>query len=82
MEYGEVLDIKDYGDYKEVVTAKQTYQTKYVLIATGTKERQMNLEKENTQEHETIDKTDAILLDTQKFEKALSKALEIDEVDR
>ena len=47
MEYGEVLDIKDYGDYKEVVTAKQTYQTKYVLIATGTKERQMNLEKEN-----------------------------------
>ena len=32
MEYGEVLDIKDYGDYKEVVTAKQTYQTKYVLI--------------------------------------------------
>ena len=47
MEYGEVLDIKDYGDNKEVVTAKQTYQTKYVLIATGTKERQMNLEKEN-----------------------------------
>jgi len=47
MEYGEVLDIKDYGDYKEVITAKQTYQTKYVLIATGTKERQMNLEKEN-----------------------------------
>ena len=47
MEYGEVLDIKDYGNYKEVVTAKQTYQTKYVLIATGTKERQMNLEKEN-----------------------------------
>ena len=37
MEYGEVLNIKDYGDYKEVVTAKQTYQTKYVLIATGTK---------------------------------------------
>lgn len=45
MEYGEVLDIKDYGDYKEVITAQQTYQTKYVLIATGTKERQMNLEK-------------------------------------
>ena len=47
MEYGEVLDIKDYGDYKEVTTAQQTYQTKYVLIATGTKERQMNLEREN-----------------------------------
>ena len=37
--------LKIYGDNKEVVTAKQTYQTKYVLIATGTKERQMNLEK-------------------------------------
>lgn len=47
MAYEEALDIKDYGDYKEVITAKQTYQAKYVLIATGTKERQMNLEKEN-----------------------------------
>lgn len=47
MAYEEALDIKDHGDYKEVITAKQTYQAKYVLIATGTKERQMNLEKEN-----------------------------------
>ena len=47
MAYEEALDIKDHGDFKEVITAKQTYQTKYVLIATGTKERQMNLEKEN-----------------------------------
>ena len=45
MAYEEALDIKDHGDYKEVITAKQTYQAKYVLIATGTKERQMNLEK-------------------------------------
>lgn len=47
MEYGEVLDIVTVDDYKEVVTAKKTYQTKYVLIATGTKERQMNLPKES-----------------------------------
>lgn len=47
MAYEEALDIKDHGAYKEVITAKQTYQAKYVLIATGTKERQMNLEKEN-----------------------------------
>lgn len=47
MAYEEAFDIKDHGDYKEVITAKQTYQAKYVLIATGTKERQMNLEKEN-----------------------------------
>ncbi len=46
LEYGEVLDIKDLGDHKEVITAKQTYEAKYVLIATGTKERQMNLPKE------------------------------------
>ena len=43
--YEEALDIKDHGDYKEVITAKQTYQAKYVLIATGTKERQMILKK-------------------------------------
>ena len=47
MDYQEVVEIKDCGDFKEVVTAKQTYQTKYVLIATGTKERQMHLPKEN-----------------------------------
>lgn len=47
MDYQEVLEIKDCGDFKEVVTVKETYQTKYVLIATGTKERQMHLPKEN-----------------------------------
>lgn len=47
MDYQEVVEIKDCGDFKEVVTVKQTYQTKYVLIATGTKERQMHLPKEN-----------------------------------
>ena len=47
MDYQEVVEIKDCQDYKEVVTTKQTYQTKYVILATGTKERQMCLPKEN-----------------------------------
>ena len=47
LDYGEVLDIKVCDDHKEVITAKKVYETKYVLIATGTKERQMNLPKEN-----------------------------------
>lgn len=41
--YGEVTEIIDYGDYKEVVTADTVYQGKAVLIATGTKERKMNI---------------------------------------
>jgi len=47
LDYGEVLDIRVCDDHKEVITAKKVYETKYVLIATGTKERQMNLPKEN-----------------------------------
>lgn len=47
LDYGEVLDIRICDDHKEVITAKKVYETKYVLIATGTKERQMNLPKEN-----------------------------------
>ena len=45
-EYGEVLDIKDCGDYKEVITSDNTYQTKAVVIASGTKERKMGLDNE------------------------------------
>lgn len=41
--YGEVTEIIDHGDYKEVVTADTVYQGKAVLIATGTKERKMNI---------------------------------------
>lgn len=47
LEYGEVLEIKECNDHKEVVTSNKVFETKYVLIATGTKERQMNLPKEN-----------------------------------
>lgn len=41
--YGEVTEIIDHDDYKEVVTADTVYQGKAVLIATGTKERKMNI---------------------------------------
>lgn len=45
-EYGEVTKIIDHGDHKEVVTTDKTYETKNVLIATGTKERKMGIEME------------------------------------
>lgn len=45
-EYGDVIDIVDYGEYKEVITTDQSYQAKAVLIATGTKERKMGLARE------------------------------------
>ena len=46
-EYGEVTNIIDKGEYKEVVTKDNTFQGKAVLIATGTKERKMGLEQED-----------------------------------
>lgn len=45
-EYGEVTKIIDHGDHKEVVTTDKTYEAKNVLIATGTKERKMGIDKE------------------------------------
>lgn len=45
--YGDVIDIRNHDNYKEVVTSDNTYQAKYVLIASGTKERKMNLDHED-----------------------------------
>lgn len=45
-EYGDVIKIINHDSYKEVITADTTYQAKVVLIATGTKERKMGLDKE------------------------------------
>lgn len=45
--FGEVTKIIDHGDHKEVVTADNTYQAKAVLIATGTKERKMQIPMED-----------------------------------
>lgn len=44
--YGEVTAIRPGEEYKEVVTTDAVYQGKTILIATGTKERRMNIEKE------------------------------------
>lgn len=45
-EFGEVTKIEDLGDHKIVYTAKEKYETKYVFIATGTKERKMGISGE------------------------------------
>ena len=49
-EYGDVTRIEDKENHKVVYTTTNTYETKYVLIATGTKERVMGipLEEEMT----------------------------------
>ena len=45
-EFGEDTKIEDLGDHKIVYTAKEKYETKYVFIATGTKERKMGISGE------------------------------------
>lgn len=45
--YGNVLEIKDHKDYKEVVCEDQSYQAKAVLIASGTKERMLHIKNES-----------------------------------
>lgn len=45
-EYGEVTKIEDHQDHKVVYVGEKTYEAKYVLIATGTKERKMNIPHE------------------------------------
>jgi len=45
-EYGEVTKIENVDDHKVVYVGEKTYEAQYVLIATGTKERQMNIPNE------------------------------------
>lgn len=45
--YGIVLDIKDKGNYKEVICEDQTYQTKTVIIATGCEHRKLGVKGED-----------------------------------
>lgn len=44
--YEEVLNISDSGEYKEIETNKQKYICKAIIIASGKKERHLNLENE------------------------------------
>lgn len=45
-EYGMVTNIEDLGDYKKVITEDGSFDTKAVLIATGTKEKKMGIAHE------------------------------------
>ncbi|MFV0392917.1 MAG: thioredoxin-disulfide reductase [Coprobacillaceae bacterium] len=44
--YGEVTKIVNHKTHKEVITTDETLEAKAILIATGTKERKMGLDKE------------------------------------
>lgn len=44
--YGNVIEVIDHNNYKEVICEDETYQAKAVIIATGTKERAMGIKNE------------------------------------
>lgn len=41
--YGEVKEVKDYGDYKEVVAGDKVYKAKAIIIATGAEHRKIGV---------------------------------------
>lgn len=45
--FEKVVEINDNGDSKEVITTKNTYSCKAVIIATGSENRKLGLENEN-----------------------------------
>ena len=45
--YGIVQELKDCGDYKEVLTDSETFQAKTVIIATGCEHRHLGVKGEN-----------------------------------
>ena len=45
--FEKVIDIKDNGDTKEVITPKNTYQGKTIILATGAENRKLRLENED-----------------------------------
>ena len=47
IKFEKVIDIEVDKDYKKVMTKKETYQTKTVIIATGTDNRKLNLDNED-----------------------------------
>ena len=47
IKFEKVNEIKNYDDYKEVVTNKETYKTKTIIIATGAKNRKLGIERED-----------------------------------
>ena len=45
--FEKVIDIKDNGNIKEIITEKNTYDTKAVIIATGSENRKLGLKNED-----------------------------------
>ena len=45
--YGDVIDIKDHKEYKEVICSDQSHFAKAIIIATGTNERLLNVPSEH-----------------------------------
>ena len=41
--FGDVKEVKDHGDYKEVITGDKTYKAKAVIIATGAEHRKLGV---------------------------------------
>lgn len=47
IKFEKVIDIQDGSEYKEVITTKETYQTKTIILATGSDSRKLGIEKED-----------------------------------
>lgn len=47
IKFEEVIEIKNYDDYKEVITNKSVYKAKAVIIASGAKNRKLGLNNED-----------------------------------
>lgn len=45
--YGQVKEVKDHGDYKEVIAGDKVYKTKAVIIATGAEHRKLGVSGED-----------------------------------
>jgi len=45
--FEKVIDIKDSEDFKEVITNKNTYKTKTIILATGSENRKLGLDNED-----------------------------------
>jgi len=47
IKFEEVIEIKNYDDYKEVITKKSSYKTKAIIIASGAQNRKLGLANED-----------------------------------
>ena len=45
--FEKAIDIKDNEDFKEVITNKNTYKAKTIILATGAENRKLNIDKED-----------------------------------